>query len=203
MPASTPFHTPCQVEDVTGFPEMLDGRVKTLHPAVHGGILAIRGNESHMQAISSHNIKPIDLCSRNKTLDGVKGKQAGWEGDGTCTFQPISSHKIELIDVVKCGYVWTGVGRRAAGRRGAVGNCGGGISKPCISYFEVDCCRLCIVCAGLWLCRQTALAVQTPARAVERMTTCGGMADVYQRPGPATKAQSRAIRGRARPRRHG
>lgn len=38
------------VDSVTGFPEMLDGRVKTLHPAVHGGILAIRGNEEHMQA---------------------------------------------------------------------------------------------------------------------------------------------------------
>ncbi|PNW75704.1 hypothetical protein CHLRE_12g537581v5 [Chlamydomonas reinhardtii] len=56
---------PCiKVEDVTGFPEMLDGRVKTLHPAVHGGILAIRDKPEHMAAIAQHNIGTIDLhCS--------------------------------------------------------------------------------------------------------------------------------------------
>ncbi|PNH08189.1 Bifunctional purine biosynthesis protein PurH, partial [Tetrabaena socialis] len=50
-----------KVEDVTGFPEMLDGRVKTLHPAVHGGILAIRDKPEHMSAIAKHNIGTIDL----------------------------------------------------------------------------------------------------------------------------------------------
>src|SRR6516165_10870073 len=43
----------------TGFPEMLDGRVKTLHPKVHGGLLYIRGNEHHESAIRSHGIQPI------------------------------------------------------------------------------------------------------------------------------------------------
>jgi len=52
------------VEDVsslTGFPEMLDGRVKTLHPAVHGGLLGVRDLDSHVSAMAEHNILPIDL----------------------------------------------------------------------------------------------------------------------------------------------
>jgi phosphoribosylaminoimidazolecarboxamide formyltransferase / IMP cyclohydrolase len=53
------------VSDVTGFPEMLDGRVKTLHPKIHGGILAIRGNEGHMSAIARHAITPIDMVVIN------------------------------------------------------------------------------------------------------------------------------------------
>ena len=53
------------VSDVTGFPEMLDGRVKTLHPKVHGGILAIRGNAEHARAIAEHDITPIDMVVIN------------------------------------------------------------------------------------------------------------------------------------------
>lgn len=53
------------VSDVTGFPEMLEGRVKTLHPAVHGGLLADRSKPDHMQAIESHAIRPIDLLCVN------------------------------------------------------------------------------------------------------------------------------------------
>lgn len=53
------------VSDVTGFPEMLEGRVKTLHPGVHGGILAERSKSAHMEAIASHNITPIDLVCVN------------------------------------------------------------------------------------------------------------------------------------------
>src|SRR5262249_50594154 len=49
------------VSGVTGFPEMLDGRVKTLHPKVHGGILARRDVPAHMRALESHGIGPIDL----------------------------------------------------------------------------------------------------------------------------------------------
>src|SRR3954463_14205035 len=49
----------------TGFPEMLDGRVKTLHPRVHGGLLYIRGNSSHEAAVRQHNIPPIDLVVVN------------------------------------------------------------------------------------------------------------------------------------------
>jgi phosphoribosylaminoimidazolecarboxamide formyltransferase/IMP cyclohydrolase len=53
------------VADVTGFPEMMDGRVKTLHPAVHGGLLAIRDNAEHTSAMDAHGIRPIDLLVVN------------------------------------------------------------------------------------------------------------------------------------------
>jgi phosphoribosylaminoimidazolecarboxamide formyltransferase / IMP cyclohydrolase len=53
------------VSDVTGFPEMLDGRVKTLHPAVHGGLLARRDVAEHVAAIREHGIEPIDLVAVN------------------------------------------------------------------------------------------------------------------------------------------
>ena len=53
------------VADLTGFPEMLDGRVKTLHPAVHGGLLAIRGNADHDAQVAEHGIAPIDLLVVN------------------------------------------------------------------------------------------------------------------------------------------
>ncbi|MDB4913506.1 MAG: purH [Gemmatimonadetes bacterium] len=53
------------VSDVTQFPEMLDGRVKTLHPAVHGGLLARRDSPEHMAAIAEHGIAPIDLVAVN------------------------------------------------------------------------------------------------------------------------------------------
>src|ERR1700746_1372373 len=49
----------------TGFPEMLDGRVKTLHPKVHGGLLYIRGKTEHQKAVAEHGIKPIDLVVVN------------------------------------------------------------------------------------------------------------------------------------------
>src|SRR5262245_65560682 len=49
------------VSEVTGFPEMLDGRVKTMHPKIAGGILAMRANPQHMKAIGSHGIKPIAM----------------------------------------------------------------------------------------------------------------------------------------------
>src|ERR1044071_7603366 len=48
------------VSEVTGFPEMLDGRVKTLHPKISGGILAIRDRKEHMQALAGHDIQPVD-----------------------------------------------------------------------------------------------------------------------------------------------
>src|SRR5208283_259801 len=49
----------------TGFPEMMDGRVKTLHPKIHGGLLYLRGNEEHEAAARKHDIKPIDLVVVN------------------------------------------------------------------------------------------------------------------------------------------
>jgi len=53
------------ISELTGFPEMLDGRVKTLHPKVHGGILHMRGNEEHVAAVESHGIEPIDMVVVN------------------------------------------------------------------------------------------------------------------------------------------
>jgi len=57
--------TVLDISDLTGFPEMLDGRVKTLHPKVHGGILHIRGNPEHRAAVESHGIQPIDMVVVN------------------------------------------------------------------------------------------------------------------------------------------
>jgi phosphoribosylaminoimidazolecarboxamide formyltransferase/IMP cyclohydrolase len=54
-----------EVSELTGFPEMMDGRVKTLHPAVHGGLLAIRGNAEHEAAMAAHGIRAIDLLVVN------------------------------------------------------------------------------------------------------------------------------------------
>src|SRR6056297_3939294 len=53
------------VSEVTGFPEMMDGRVKTLHPMVHGGLLALRDNDDHVAAMFAHDIKAIDLLVVN------------------------------------------------------------------------------------------------------------------------------------------
>jgi phosphoribosylaminoimidazolecarboxamide formyltransferase/IMP cyclohydrolase len=57
--------TVTDVTDVTGFPEIMDGRVKTLHPTVHGGLLAIRDDAEHQKAMKDHNIGPIDLSIIN------------------------------------------------------------------------------------------------------------------------------------------
>ena len=54
-----------EVSNFTGFPEMLDGRVKTLHPKIHGGILGRRDVRSHQEAMTAHGIQPIDLVVVN------------------------------------------------------------------------------------------------------------------------------------------
>jgi phosphoribosylaminoimidazolecarboxamide formyltransferase/IMP cyclohydrolase len=54
-----------EISELTGFPEMLDGRVKTLHPKVHGGILHIRENQQHRAAVAEHGIQPIDMVVVN------------------------------------------------------------------------------------------------------------------------------------------
>src|SRR5882762_6861564 len=54
-----------EVSEVTGFPEMLDGRLKTINPRIAGGILAIRGNAEHMRSIAEHQIPPIDMVVVN------------------------------------------------------------------------------------------------------------------------------------------
>src|SRR4051812_15220187 len=53
------------VSDVTKFPEMMDGRVKTLHPKIHGGLLALRDNPEHLKSMREHGIEPIDLLCVN------------------------------------------------------------------------------------------------------------------------------------------
>ena len=55
-------HQVRDVSDLTGFPEMMDGRVKTLHPMVHGGLLAVRDNDEHVAAMEKHGIGAM-LCS--------------------------------------------------------------------------------------------------------------------------------------------
>src|SRR3978361_199681 len=68
------------VSDLTGFPEMMDGRVKTLHPKVHGGLLAIRGNAEHAQSMKDHGIAPIDLLVVNLyPFEATVDKGAGFE----------------------------------------------------------------------------------------------------------------------------
>jgi phosphoribosylaminoimidazolecarboxamide formyltransferase/IMP cyclohydrolase len=53
------------VSDVTGFPEMMDGRIKTLHPKIHGALLALRDNDDHLAAMKQHDIEPIDMVVIN------------------------------------------------------------------------------------------------------------------------------------------
>jgi len=68
------------VSDLTGFPEMMDGRVKTLHPKVHGGLLAIRDNAEHKKAMADHGIAQIDLLVVNLyPFEETVAKNASWE----------------------------------------------------------------------------------------------------------------------------
>ena len=77
------------VSEFTGFPEILDGRVKTLHPLVHGGLLAQRHNPSHVGQMAKHHIRPIDLVAVN--LYAFDKATA----DPSCTL----AHAIENIDI--------------------------------------------------------------------------------------------------------
>ncbi len=77
------------VAEVTGFPEMLDGRVKTLHPRIHGGILARRDDPGHRAQLAQHHIAPIDLVCVNLYAFEATVAQPG------CTFD----QAIENIDI--------------------------------------------------------------------------------------------------------
>jgi phosphoribosylaminoimidazolecarboxamide formyltransferase/IMP cyclohydrolase len=77
------------IGDLTGFPEMLDGRVKTLHPLVHGGLLYIRGNAQHEAAVAAHGIQPIDMVVVNLYAFEKTAAQAG----------VAFGHLIENIDI--------------------------------------------------------------------------------------------------------
>ena len=76
------------VAEITGLPEMMDGRVKTLHPKIHGGLLALRENEAHLKALADHSIHPIDLLAAN--LYPFEQTVAGGADFATC---------IETIDI--------------------------------------------------------------------------------------------------------
>ena len=68
------------VADVTGFPEMMDGRVKTLHPMVHGGLLALRDNDAHVAAMDEHGIGAIDLLVVNLyPFEAALARGAGYD----------------------------------------------------------------------------------------------------------------------------
>ncbi len=77
------------ISDLTGFPEMLDGRVKTLHPKVHGGILHIRSNENHVASVNEHAIEPIDMVVVNLYAFETTAKKPG----------VLASEIIENIDI--------------------------------------------------------------------------------------------------------
>jgi phosphoribosylaminoimidazolecarboxamide formyltransferase / IMP cyclohydrolase len=78
-----------EVSDYTGFPEMMDGRVKTLHPKIHGGLLALRDNDAHMQALRKHGISLIDMVVINLyRFEDTIAKEG-------CTLE----HAIENIDI--------------------------------------------------------------------------------------------------------
>ena len=77
------------ISELTGFPEMLDGRVKTLHPKVHGGLLYIRGNPEHEAAVAAHCIEPIDMVVVNLYAFEKTAAQAG----------VAFGHLIENIDI--------------------------------------------------------------------------------------------------------
>lgn len=77
------------IEDITGFPELLDGRVKTLHPKIHAAILADRDNPEHMRQLAQHGIQPIDMVVVN--LYPFENTVA----DPKCTFE----RAIEMIDI--------------------------------------------------------------------------------------------------------
>ena len=77
------------ISDLTGFPEMLDGRVKTLHPRVHGGLLYIRGNAAHEAAVAEHSIAPIDMVVVNLYAFEKTAAEAG----------VAFGHLIENIDI--------------------------------------------------------------------------------------------------------
>jgi phosphoribosylaminoimidazolecarboxamide formyltransferase / IMP cyclohydrolase len=78
-----------EVSDVTGFPEMMDGRVKTLHPKIHGGLLGVRDNAEHVAAMREHSIEPIDMV----VINLYPFEQTIMTGD------PTLAEAIEQIDI--------------------------------------------------------------------------------------------------------
>jgi phosphoribosylaminoimidazolecarboxamide formyltransferase / IMP cyclohydrolase len=102
------------VSELTGFPEMMDGRVKTLHPKVHGGLLAIRGNKEHIAAMKSHDIAPIDLLVVNLyPFEATVEKGAGFEDcienidiGGPAMIRAAAKNHDDVAVVVEPGDYW-------------------------------------------------------------------------------------------------
>lgn len=101
------------VSDVTGFPEMMDGRVKTLHPKIHGGLLAVRDNAEHQAAMTEHGIEPIDLVVINlypfeQTIarEGVSTEEAVEQIDigGPAMIRSAAKNFNDVLVVVSPGY---------------------------------------------------------------------------------------------------
>src|ERR1700752_1682217 len=110
------------VSELTGFPEMMDGRVKTLHPKVHGGLLAIRGNKAHLAAMKSHDIAPIDLLVVNLyPFETTVEKGAGYEDcienidiGGPAMIRAAAKNHDDVAVVVEAGYYQAVLDERAA-----------------------------------------------------------------------------------------
>ena len=114
-----------EVSESTGFPEMLDGRVKTLHPNVHGGLLARREVPEHLQALEAHQIDPIDLlvvqlypfestvarpgCTLDDAIENIdiggpamiRSAAKNWRGVGVLT--DAGQYKSVLTEMDACG----------------------------------------------------------------------------------------------------
>lgn len=101
-------HVPVKdISVATGFPEILNGRVKTLHPAVHGGILAMRDQERHRQDLQAHNIKTIDLVVVNlyPFEQAAKRPEVTWEA----LIEEIDIGGVTLLRAAAKNHRWVGV----------------------------------------------------------------------------------------------
>ena len=104
------------ISDLTGFPEMLDGRVKTLHPKVHGGILHMRHNPEHMAAVAEHAIEPIDMVVVNLyAFEKTASKPNAAFSDIIENIDLAASKKDQPI------FVWSGGKARLIGRQPSQG----------------------------------------------------------------------------------
>ena len=113
------------VAELTGFPEMMDGRVKTLHPKVHGGLLAIRANKEHAAAMQTHGIKPIDLLVVNLyPFEATVAKGAAFDDcienidiGGPAMIRAAAKNHADVTVVVEPDDYETGARRTRAARR--------------------------------------------------------------------------------------
>src|SRR5260370_5604397 len=99
-----------EVSEVTGFPEMLDGRLKTINPRIAGGVLAMRANPEHMQALAEHGIPPIDMVVVNLyAFEKVAAKKGA-----------SMAELLGNIDIRDPPPLWAGGGHTPRGRGGGL-----------------------------------------------------------------------------------